>query len=105
MARSTAPESSAVVTAIGAAAKLGFLTPPNNSTGGVAFSQQPRVAVQDAGGNTVTSGPRAITLDITRPSTPTDAALTCTSANPLTTIAGIATFVGCKVDLASATTY
>ena len=90
---------------IGPAAKLAFVTSPNDSTGGIAFPRQPRVAVQDAGGNLVISSPRSVTLNISRPSSPVGAAIACTSANPLTTSIGIATFVGCSIDLASTSTY
>ena len=38
-----------------------FTTQPSWATGGVAFTQQPAVAIQDAGGNAVTSS-AAVTL-------------------------------------------
>ncbi len=96
--------STATTVSVGAASKLGFIRQPSASTGGVAFGTQPRVAVQDAGGNTVTGNASPITLTLTRPSDPVGASLTCTT-NPVTPIAGVASFASCKVDLASTTTY
>jgi hypothetical protein len=97
--------SAAFAITTGPAAKLAFTVQPSASTGGTAFSTQPRVTVQDAGGNTVTTGSTGVTLTITRPSSPAAAALTCASANPLATAVGVASFVGCNIDLASVTTY
>ena len=51
----------------GAAAKIGFTTSPSGSTGGVPFGAQPIVAVQDLGGNTVTTDSSGVTLTITTP--------------------------------------
>ena len=79
--------------------KLAFTQQPTNSTGGVAFPQQPQVTVQDASGNPVVGATNSITLAIgTNPSSGT---LTCTT-NPLAASAatGVATFAGCKIDKA-----
>ena len=95
----TATSNSVAIT-VGSAAKIGFTASPNPSTGGTAFTNQPTVAVQDLGGNTVTTGVSGVTLTITQPSSPASAALTCTNASPLPTVAGVATFTGCKIDLA-----
>jgi hypothetical protein len=100
-----ATNSNTVAITIGPAAKLGFTTQPSASTGGVAFPAQPRVAIRDAGGNTVTTSTDPVTLTMTQPSSPAGAALTCTSANPRNAVVGVATFAGCKIDLASAPTY
>ncbi len=89
----------------GPATQLAFIQQPSASTGGVPFPTQPRVAVKDAGGNTVTTDHTSVTLTITQPSNPDAATLTCTSANPLAGNVGVATFIGCKIDHASATTY
>jgi hypothetical protein len=75
--------------------KLGFIQKPIASSGGRALPYQPKVAIQDLGGNTVASNTSAVTLALTAPS---GATLTCTT-NPLAATAGIATFAGCKVDL------
>jgi hypothetical protein len=92
----TSAVSASFTITVGPATKLGFTTNPSSSTGGVAFASQPVVAVQDAGGNTVTSSTAPVTLSIT---TAAGAVLTC-SANPPTAVSGVATFVGCKVDKA-----
>ncbi len=89
---------------IGAAVKLGFTVQPSASTGGTAFPTQPRVAVQDAGGNTVVGNASPVTLSITQPSNPVGAALSCPT-NPVTPTGGIAVFSGCTIDLVSGTTY
>ncbi|MFN2519343.1 MAG: hypothetical protein ABR604_09955, partial [Jatrophihabitantaceae bacterium] len=81
---------------VGAATKLGFTQQPNGSTGGVAFGTQPKVAIQDAGGNTVTTDSSSVTLALT---TPAGATLGCT-ANPTAAAGGIASFAGCKIDKA-----
>ena len=90
-------QSASLAITVGGASKLGFTQQPSASTGGVAFGTQPAVAVQDLGGNTVTGDTSNVTLTIT---TPGGATLTCTSANPLAAVAGVATFVGCKIDIA-----
>jgi signal peptidase I len=80
----------------GPATKLAFTTSPSSSIEGFAFDRQPVVAVQDAGGSTVGTSSAPVTLSIT---TPAGAILTCT-ANPRSAVAGVATFAGCKIDLA-----
>ena len=95
----TATSLSTTVT-VGSEAKIGFIRQASSSTGGIVFTTQPRVAVQDLGGNTVsTAGPSNVTLTITQPSTPASAALTCTSTT-VAVSAGVATFGGCNIDLA-----
>jgi hypothetical protein len=84
------------ITVAGAVAQLAFTTQPGNGIIGSAFSTQPVVAVQDAGGNTVTTSTAAITLAI---SMSTGSTLTCTT-NPLAASAGVATFAGCRIDKA-----
>ena len=90
------PVSVSVTITVGSAAKLAFTTSPTTSTGGTAFGTQPVVAVQDAGGNTVTGSTASVVLSIT---TPAGATLTCT-ANPKAAVSGVATFAGCKIDKA-----
>ena len=59
--------------------------------------------MQDAAGNTVTTDTTGVTLTIT---TPGGATLGCTPDNgPLATVAGVATFAGCDIDLAGVTPY
>jgi hypothetical protein len=79
---------------VGLATKLGFTTNPSNSTGGTPLAIQPVVAVQDAGGNTVTTSTNSVDLRITSPG---GATLTC-AEDPKTVEAGVATFAGCRID-------
>ena len=80
---------------VGTASQLAITTQPAGATGATAFTTQPTVTIQDAGGNTVTTDTNAVTMAIgTNPSTGTLS--TCTS----TTTAGVAPFTGCKIDKA-----
>src|SRR5450631_949258 len=81
---------------VGSATRLAFTTSPSGSTGGIAFAAQPVVAVQDAGGNTVTTSTAPVTLSITVAG---GATLACT-ANPTSALSGVATFAGCAIDKA-----
>ena len=56
--------------------------------------------VQDAGGNTIVASSSAVTLTLTNPA---GATLTC-NTNPQGAVAGVATFAGCKIDLANSYT-
>ena len=86
----------------GTATQLVLTTPPSTpDNGGSAFGTQPVVSVEDSFGNIVTSGTNSnasITLAIG--TNPVSGTLTCTSANPLTATAGVATFVGCSINKA-----
>jgi signal peptidase I len=89
------PATSATFTVtVGPAAQLVFTTSPGNTARHADFALQPVVAVQDAGGNTVTSSTAAILLTIVNPA---GAALDCL-INPRAAVAGVATFSGCDVD-------
>jgi hypothetical protein len=90
----TTAVSASFIISVGSTTKLAFTTSPSVSTGGIAFGTQPVVAVQDAGGHTVTTSTVPVTLVI---STPAGATLTC-AANPVNAIAGVATFAGCGID-------
>ncbi|MFZ5854603.1 MAG: hypothetical protein ACOYXS_08910 [Chloroflexota bacterium] len=84
---------------VGAATKLGFTTQPSNATVTQPFTTQPVVAVQDAGGNTVTTGVNStamITLSLG--SNPGGGTLTCTGGNSKAAVAGVASFAGCTID-------
>ena len=100
----TVATSTGITVATGVPARVAFTTQPSTpATGGVDFATQPVVSVQDAGGNTVTTDTSGVTLTIT---TPAGAALGCTPDNgPLAAVAGVATFAGCDINLASATPY
>ncbi|MEO5851133.1 MAG: hypothetical protein ABIQ15_01350 [Nocardioides sp.] len=93
----TSVTSTSLTITVGIAAKLGFTTQPSGGTSQVLMVTQPVVAIQDAGGNTVTGNTSSVTLTLT---TPGGATLTCTT-NPKAAVAGVATFAGCKVDKAA----
>jgi len=82
----------------GAAAKAGFTTSPIGSAGGVVFTTQPVVAIQDAYGNTVTVGSSVVALSIAPGSGTAGAVLTCTGGLTKATANGVAAFAGCTVD-------
>jgi trimeric autotransporter adhesin len=84
--------------AVGPATQLAFTTQPDgNATGGKAFPNQPAVAAQDAGGNTVTSYTGTVALAIKAGTGASGAALSgCTS----TLTSGVTTFSGCSIDKA-----
>ncbi len=93
----TVGTSAAFNVTLGAAAKVGFTTQPGGGTGGTAWGTQPVAAIQDAGGNTVTTdNASTVTLAILNNAGP-GGVLTCT-ANPKTVVLGVATFAGCKID-------
>ncbi len=78
----------------GPAATLSFTQQPSpTATAGTAFAMQPVITVQDAFGNTATSSTSTVTL------VSAGAGLTCT-ANPLSAVAGVATFSGCAMTAA-----
>ncbi len=85
---------------VGPASKLAFTQQPGGSTGGVAFATQPTVAVQDLAGNTVTTDTSPVTLALTVPG---GATLSCTS-NPVAAVTGVASFAGCRVNVAGSFT-
>ena len=89
-----------VTVSVGPAAKLAFTQQPGGSTGGVAFATQPTVAVQDLAGNTVTTDTSPVTLALTVPG---GATLSCTS-NPVAAVTGVASFAGCRVNVAGSYT-
>src|SRR4051795_2502713 len=84
-----------VTVSAAAASKLAFTQQPSGATGGTAFTTQPKVAVQDAYGNTVTTDTSNVTLAIG--TNPGGGTLSCTT-NPLAAVAGVASFAGCKID-------
>ncbi len=78
-------------------------TPPATVSGGMAFSTQPTVRVQDAAGNTVASdSSTVVTLSIASgtPASGGPGTLTCTGGLSMTVTAGVATFSGCAIDKA-----
>ncbi|MGE5156233.1 MAG: hypothetical protein ACM3JP_01915, partial [Betaproteobacteria bacterium] len=81
----------------GTATKLGFTSQPARGTPGGAFAVQPTVAIQDAAGATVSTAP-ATTITLTLGANPGGGTLTCTGGQSKTTVNGVATFGGCKID-------
>lgn len=81
-------------TATGDPAKLGFTVQPGGGAANAAWANQPKVAVQDAAGNTIVDSTAPVTLALT---TPAGAVLQCTS-NPTSAATGVASFAGCRVD-------
>ena len=96
----TAPGLSSVTSAvitltIGAASQLVFQTEPAGTTDAKNFTTQPRVWVEDVGGNVVTLSNASIDLTIaTQPAS--GATLNCTT-NPQNAVSGKATFAGCAI--------
>ncbi len=93
-AASTSP---AITVALGVAVKLGFTSQPGSSTINVPFTIQPVVAIQDAGGNTVTAA-AATTVSLALGANPGGGTLTCSGGNSQTTTLGVATFSGCAIN-------
>jgi hypothetical protein len=84
-----------VITSVAGASKLAFIAQPGAAVAGQPFATQPKVAIQDASGNPVTSSTATVTLT-KKSGTGT---LTCT-ATSVAAVAGIATFPGCLIDTA-----
>jgi hypothetical protein len=83
--------------------KLAFTTQPIGGAPNTAFTSQPVVRVQDAGGNTITVNPGMnanITLSIVPGTGTAGAVLTCTGSNSRGASNGVATFSGCQINLA-----
>jgi hypothetical protein len=78
----------------GTATKLGFSAQPARGTPGSAFAVQPSVAIQDASGTTVTGAPPT-SISLSLGANPGGSTLTCA---PATTVNGVATFSGCRLD-------
>jgi hypothetical protein len=75
---------------------LAFINQPSPAAlAGVVFNVQPRVAIRDAGGNTVTTDLTGVTLTLAP--TAGGAALTC-AANPQAPDAGVASFSLCSIN-------
>jgi prepilin-type N-terminal cleavage/methylation domain-containing protein len=87
--------------AVGAAAASQFAVVQQPTAGitATAFATQPVVALSDAFGNPVTTSTAAVTLSIVVGSGTAGAVLSCTS-NPVAAVAGVATFAGCKINVA-----
>ena len=77
---------------VGDPAKLAFTQQPSTSAASTAFATQPRAAIEDAAGNTVTSASATVTLTLT---TGSGALGGCTAG--VATSGGVATFANCYV--------
>ena len=91
----TSATSASFSVTVGAAAQLVFTTEPGGGYSGLAWSTQPKVSVEDSGGNVVTTNASAVTLGIA--SQPGSGASLSCSANPVTAAKGVASFAGCKI--------
>ena len=91
----TAATSGSIVVSTGPANQLAFTTEPAGATGGTAFTTQPVVTVEDAGGNTVTDDATVPTLTLTT------GPGTLSGCSP-STAAGVTTYTGCTIDTANA---
>jgi hypothetical protein len=91
----TSATSSTFSVTVGAAAQLVFTTQPGGGFSGLAWSTQPKVSIEDSGGNVVTGNASSVTLAIgSQPGS--GATLACTK-NPVTASGGVASFAGCKI--------
>ena len=88
----TSVTTSAITLTPGAATKLAVTTPAAGAANTVAFTTQPVIAVQDSGGNTVTTSSAAVTLALTSGT----GTLVCTT-NPVTAVSGVAAVSGCSI--------
>ena len=91
----TAATSGPIVISTGPANQLAFTTEPGGATGGTAFTTQPVVTVEDAGGNAVTDDATVPTLMLT---TGTGTLSGCSPS----TAAGVTTYASCTIDTAHA---
>jgi hypothetical protein len=90
----TSATSSSFSVTVGAAAQLVFTTQPGGGVIGIAWSTQPKVSIEDSGGNVVTGNSSSVTLAIA--SEPGGATLSCTK-NPVAASGGVASFAGCQI--------
>ena len=85
---------------VGAAAKLGFTQQPSGGSRGHRLGHATQgCRSKTPQGNTVTTSTASVTLTITPGTGTAGAVLTCT-ANPKAAASGVATFAGCKINLA-----
>ena len=71
-------------------------TDASGASYGTPFTTQPVVAIQDVGGNTVTTSTTSVALAITvQPGS--GAILSCTGGNSVAAVAGVASFSGCAI--------
>jgi hypothetical protein len=95
--QTVATGSATVAVSAASRAKLVFTQQPSNSTGGAAFATQPKVAIQDAFGNVVTTDSSTVGLSITS-GTPTSGGPGTLSGCGQSETNGVVSFSGCKID-------
>jgi len=83
----------------GVASNLVFTTQPGGGTGGVAWTTQPVVTLEDASGNTVTGTAQNVTVAIQNNAGP-GGVLSGTTTVAVNTSTGLATFSGLSIDKA-----
>ena len=88
--------SSSFAIGAGAAAKLGVVVQPANTTGGAEMSPAPKIAVQDASGNTVPGATNTIAIAITSATGASGAVLSGTKSRAA--VDGVAEFAGLSID-------
>jgi hypothetical protein len=95
----TSAESTNVAITASAASKLGFTAQPTSASSNQSFPIQPVVAVQDLGGNTLTSGLNSnATITLAIGTNPAGGTLTCTGGLTKVAVAGVAAFSGCQIN-------
>jgi len=84
---------------VGPPARLVFVVQPGTAVAGAVFPVAPVVALQDSGGNTVSSGATAF-VALGMGSNPWGGTLGCASGPTVLTLNGLASFTGCRIDRA-----
>ncbi|HEX6615843.1 MAG TPA: PxKF domain-containing protein [Gemmatimonadales bacterium] len=95
----TGATSSPFTIKVGPASQAAFTAQPSGGTAGTAFTVQPVIAIEDAGGNVKVSGSGSgatVTLSITPGTGASGATLSCNSL-ALQASAGVASFAGCAL--------
>jgi hypothetical protein len=90
--------STAFAVTVGPPVKVGFTTQPTTANVAAVFAVSPVVAIQDAGGNTITTSSASVTLALG--SNPGGGTLSCTGGLTRTAVSGVVTFTGCSINLA-----
>ena len=80
---------------VGPASQIQFTQQPGNATGGTAFGTQPKLTVEDAGGNAVTTDTSTANLAITNGTGTSGATLSGCSQSEA---AGVISFAGCNIN-------
>jgi hypothetical protein len=92
----TLNDTTSITVTAAVANKLAFTTQPSGGTGGMAWSQQPAVTLEDQYGNTVTGTAQNVTLAIQNNAG--GGTLSGNNQVPVNTSTGVATFIGLSID-------